>query len=290
MRKRRTMLFVPGNNPGMLQSAPVLGADAVIFDLEDAVALAEKDAARILVRNALMALDTMGRETVVRVNALDTPFWREDIAAIVPAGVHTVLLAKCGAPADVHTAVDAIAAAEKACGRPHGDVGLILLLESALGVENAFAIASAHDRVEGLFFGAEDFCADMGAQRTATGEEIAYARGRVVVAAKAARVDAIDTPFTAVDDLENLERDARLGRQMGFDGKAVISPQHVRIVNRVFMPTEAEITWAGRIKAAMEQGVAEGKGAVSLDGNMVDGPIVKRALGILRACGLLEED
>jgi citrate lyase subunit beta/citryl-CoA lyase len=291
---RRTLLFVPGNNPGMLISGPVLGADALIFDLEDAVAEAEKDAARLLVRNALKTLECGATERVVRINGVDTPHWRADVAAIVAkeagAGAGTVLLPKCSTPADVALVAEALSAEEKRAGRADGEVRLLALLESALGIENAFAVATCSPRVSGLFLGAEDLSADLGAQRTLTGEEIAYARGRVVVAAKAARVDAIDTPFTVVDDLENLERDAQLGRRMGFDGKAVISPQHVRIVNRVYSPSDKEIAWAEKIRAAMQRATAEGKGAFSVDGSMVDGPIVKRALRILQTAGRLNQE
>ncbi len=290
MANRKSMLFVPGNNPGMVQSAPVLGADAVIFDLEDAVAQTEKDAARFLVASALSNLDNGGVETVVRINALDTPHWEEDIRAMVRAGAETLLLPKCDRAYDALQAIDAIIEAEESLETKQKPVGLMLILESALGVENAFSIATAHERVNGMLLGAEDFSADIGATRTLSGEEIAYARGRTVVAAKAGRVDAIDTPFTAVDDLENLERDAALARQMGFDGKASISPQHLRIINRVFRPTEAQIAWAERIVAAMAQAAIDGKGAVSVDGMMVDGPILIRARNILRAAGKLQEE
>ena len=289
MPSRRTMLFVPGNNPGMLQSAPVLGADSVIFDLEDAVAMSEKDAARDLVCSALRAVQFEGTEIVVRINALDSPYWKQDVADVIAAGVDCILVPKCSTAHDVHDVAAVIAQEEKRNALAAGSIVIMPLLEGALGVENAFSIANADKRVSSLFFGAEDFCADMGAQRTATGEEIQFARGRIVLAAKAAHIGAIDTPFTNVDDYAGVQRDSELGRQMGFDGKAVISPQHVRIVNRVFTPTEKEIAWAERVKAAMEKGAAEGKGAVSLDGNMIDGPIVKRALDTLRKAGLLEE-
>ena len=262
----------------------------MIFDLEDAVAQTEKDAARFLIASALGSLDTCGMETVVRINALDTPHWEEDIQAMVRAGARTLLLPKCDRASDALQAIDAIIKTEESLETIPEPVGLMLILESALGVENAFSIATAHERVNGMLLGAEDFSADIGATRTLSGEEIAYARGRIVVAAKAGRVDAIDTPFTAVDDLENLERDATLARQMGFDGKASISPQHLRIINRIFRPTEVQIAWAERIVAAMAQAAIDGKGAVSIDGMMVDGPILIRARNILRAAGKLQEE
>ncbi|MTI15936.1 CoA ester lyase [Rhodobacteraceae bacterium RKSG542] len=275
------MLFVPGNNPGMLISAPILGADCVIFDLEDAVAQNEKDAACILVGNALNNLNFGSVEAVVRINGLDTPFWRSDIAAIVSKNLSTVLVPKCDSPELVCELAAALAEEEDNKGLESGSISIMSIVESAIAVENCFQIAKSHPRMSGLLLGAEDLTADLCATRTLSGEEIAYARGRVVVAARAAGIDAIDTPFTNVDNHEGLRTDAALGKQMGFSGKALISPAHVRIVRAIFSPSSSEIDWATKIMAATEQAKIDGKGAFSVDGAMVDGPIIKRAQRIL---------
>ncbi|WP_413111780.1 HpcH/HpaI aldolase/citrate lyase family protein [Thaumasiovibrio sp. DFM-14] len=283
MFKRKTVLFVPGNTPAMLISAPVLGADSVIFDLEDAVSQSEKDAARILVREAYRTLKCAGLERIVRINGLDTPFWEDDIRAVVSAGVDTVLLPKCDSCHVVEQVSEVLLGEERRLGLELHSTQILPIIESALAVENAFQIACSDTRVTGLLLGAEDLAADLMAKRSLSGEEIAYARGRVVNAARAASIDAIDTPFTVIDDLDNLRQDAELAKQMGFTGKALISPLHTRVVNQVFAPSEQELDWAKRIIIAMKQAESDKKGAFSVDGAMVDGPIVKRALRILNS-------
>lgn len=279
---RRTFLFMPGNNPGMLANAAVLGADAVIFDLEDAVARTEKDAARILVRHALAAAHP-GVPAAVRVNALDTPFWREDIAAAVAGGADIILLPKTDCPEGVEQAASVMAAEEARLDRK--PLALMALVESSLGVENAFAIARAHKRLAGILLGAEDLTAELGARRSARGDEIFYARSRVLMACKAAGVLAVDTPYPFVTDMEGLAADAALAAGMGFDGKAVISPHHVHAVNSAFSPAPEQVRWAERVLAAARRAEAEGKGAVSLDGMMIDAPVIKRAERYLLLAG-----
>lgn len=280
MKRCRTLLFVPGNNPGMLVNAENLGADIVIFDLEDAVAQAEKDTARILVRNTLTALKPQKAEVTVRVNGLDTPFWQADIAAAVRGGTEYILLPKVSRPEDVHTAVAAIEGEEAKKGAS-GATRLLALVETAMGVENAVALATSHPRLVGMQLGAEDLTLELGAKRTARGEEITYARSRLIMACKSAGIKALDSPFPFVTDLEGLAADAAFSAQLGFDGKTVISPHHVAIVNEAFTPSEEQIRWARRVLAAARRAKAEGKGAVSLDGMMIDLPIIKRAERVL---------
>lgn len=290
----RTLLFMPGNNPGMLSSAGALGADVVIFDLEDAVARTEKDAARILVRNALTHARPEGLDVVVRINALDTPFWLADMAAVVPAGADYVLLPKCNGPEDVIAAIEVMDGLERPGMRRTGtrkDVGLLALIETALGVENAGATASGHPRLKGLLLGAEDLTSELGARRTPQGDEVLYARSRLLMACRAAGIRAFDCPFPFVTDLEGLARDAAFAAQLGFDGKAVISPHHVHAVNQAFTPAEEQIRWAERVMAAARRAEKEGKGAVSLDGMMIDLPVIRRAEKILsRVAGRREPD
>ena len=286
---RRSMLFLPGNNPNMLINGNCLGADAVIFDLEDAVSPDEKDAARILVRNTMRYMDFRGCEIIVRINSIDTPYWQKDLDQILPYQPGLILLPKTGSTADVLAADAYITQVEEALGMEAGTVGLMPLIETAMGVENAFAIASATKRVKALFLGAEDLTADLQCKRTKEGREIEYARTRLVMAARAAGVDVYDTPFTDVNDDEGIEVDANLAKSLGFSGKASISPRHVEVINRVFSPTVAEIDYAYEVMEAITLAKQQGKGAIALRGKMIDAPIVMRAqrtIAMAEALGL----
>jgi len=274
---RRSMLFLPGNNPNLLINGNCLGADAVIFDLEDAVSPAEKDAARILVRNTLRYMDFRGCETIVRINSIDTSYWQKDIDEVLPYKPSLILLPKTGSETDVLTADAYIASVEEKLGMEQGSVGLMPLIETALGVENAFRIASAASRVKALFLGAEDLTADLQCKRTKESREIEYARTRLVVAARAAGVEVYDTPFTDVNDDEGVWVDARTAKALGFNGKASISPRHVEVINSVFSPTQADVDYAYEVMDAIELAKKQGKGAIALHGKMIDAPIVVRA-------------
>ena len=274
---RRSMLFLPGNNPNMLINGNCLGADAVIFDLEDAVSPAEKDAARILVRNTMRYMDFRGCEIIVRINSIDTPYWKKDIDQLMPYKPSLFLLPKTGSAADILEADAYIASVEQTLGMEKNTVGLMPLIETALGVENAFAIATATNRVKALFLGAEDLTADLQCERTKEGREIEYARTRLVVAARAAGVDVYDTPFTDVNDDEGIVTDAQLAKALGFTGKASISPRHVEVINAVFSPTQQEVDYAYEVMEAIQLAKQQGKGAIALRGKMIDAPIVARA-------------
>ena len=274
---RRSMLFLPGNTPNMLINGNCLGADAVIFDLEDAVSPAEKDAARILVRNTMRYMDFRGCEIIVRINSIDTSYWKQDMDAIVPQKPSMLLLPKTGTAADISEADAYLTALEEKLGMEHNTVGLMALIETAMGVENAFSIATASKRVRALFLGAEDLTADLQCKRTKEGREIEYARTRLVVAARAAGIAVYDTPFTDVNDDEGIWVDARLAKSLGFSGKASISPRHVEVINSVFSPTMKEIEYAYEVIDAIELAKQQGKGAIALHGKMIDAPIVARA-------------
>ena len=274
---RRSMLFLPGNTPNIIVNGDILGADAVILDLEDAVAPAEKDSARILVRNAIRYMGFGKCEVIVRINAIDTPYWQKDLDAIIPVRPSLIMPPKTACAADV-LAVDAyITQLEEKLGLEQGSVGLIPLIETALGVENAFQIASACPRVKAIFLGGEDLTADLRCKRTKEGPEIFYARSRMVVAARAAGVEVYDTPFTDVNDDEGIYVDAQLAKSLGFTGKASISPRHVKAINEVFSPSMKDIDYAYEVMEAIRIGKEQGKGAVSLRGKMIDAPIVARA-------------
>ena len=286
---RRSMLFLPGNNPNMLINATCLGADAIIFDLEDAVSPTEKDAARLLVSSLLHYMDYTGVETIVRINSVDTPYWQSDLDAVLPEGPSVILLPKTSTPKDVLTVDEYITAYEAEHDLIRNTFGIMPLIETALGVENSYLIASATPRVVALFLGAEDLTADLQCIRTKEGREIEYARTRLVVAARAAGVDVYDTPFTDVNDDEGIVADARLARALGFTGKASISPRHIKAINAAFTPTEKEISYAYEVIEAIERAKAEGKGAISLYGKMIDAPIVARAertIAIAEALGI----
>ena len=290
---RRSMLFLPGNTPNMLINGNCLGSDAIIFDLEDAVSPAEKDAARILVRNTLRYMDLRGCETIVRINSIDTPYWQKDLDTVLPQQPNLILLPKTNSAADVLAADAYMTALEEKLGLANNTVGLMPLIETALGVENAFSIATATKRVKALFLGAEDLTADLQCKRTKESREIEYARTRLVVAARAAGVDVYDTPFTDVNDDEGIWVDARVAKALGFTGKASISPRHVEVINQVFSPTQKEIDYAYEVMDAIALAKEQGRGVIALHGKMIDAPIVARAqqtIAAAEALGLRRED
>jgi len=280
---RRSMLFLPGNTPNMIINGDSLGADSIILDLEDAVSPDEKDSARLLVRNAIREMGFPGVEITVRINAIDTPYWKDDVEAIVPLKPDLIMPPKASSAADMQTLDAFIATVEEKAGIPAGTVKLIPLIETALGVERAFEIATACPRVVALFLGGEDLTADLRCKRTKAGNEIDYARKRLVCAARAAGIDVYDTPFTDVNDDEGIVVDAEYAKSLGFTGKSAIAPRHVRAINEVFSPSLADIEYAKLVFEAIRIGKQQGKGAVSLRGKMIDKPIVERARQTLEA-------
>jgi len=289
----RSMLFLPGNHPNMLINGGCLGSDALIFDLEDAVSPNEKDAARILVRNTMRYMDLRSVQTIVRINSIDTAYWRSDLDTVLPCKPNLILLPKTGAASDILAVDSYMTALEEKLGLESGCVGLMALIETAMGVENAFSIATASQRVKALFLGAEDLTADLQCKRTKEGREIQYARTRLVVAARAAGVDVYDTPFTDVNDDEGIWEDTQLAKALGFTGKASISPRHVEVINSVFSPTAEEIEYAYEVLDAIALAKAQGKGAIALRGKMIDAPIVARAqrtIEMAQALGLRREE
>ena len=284
---RRSMLFLPGNNPNMMINGADLGADSIILDLEDAVSPDEKDTARFLVRNAIADMGFAGVEITVRINSIDTAYWKQDLEAIVPLHPDLIMIPKSGTANDILTVDKYIEGIEERCGMERGAVRLIPLIETALGVENAYAIASACPRVAAIFLGGEDLTADLRCKRTKAGNEIDYARKRLVVAARAAGVDVYDTPFTDVNDDEGIVTDAEYAKSLGFTGKSAIAPRHVKTINSVFSPTMKDIEYAKMVFEAIRRGKEQGKGAVSLLGKMIDKPIVERARQTLEAAKAL---
>ena len=290
---RRTLLYIPGNNPAMLNNAGVYGADVIVFDLEDAVALREKDAARALVAGALSQPELVnpnGAEVMVRINGLDTPFARADLEAIIPARPHSLRLPKAISKETVLELVAMLEELEKAHSLDY-EIEISPILETVAGVSNAKEIAAAHPRVTALSFGAEDFTRDLGTKRTKAGSELAHARGSIVLAAKAAGIQAVDTVFPDVMDTDGLQVETEAVHQLGFDGKSVIHPRQIDVIHKVFCPSKDDIEQALAIEEALIEAEKKGLGVASLNGRMIDSPVAKKAKNVLilaRRLGLVE--
>jgi citrate lyase subunit beta/citryl-CoA lyase len=280
-RKRRTMLYIPGNNPAMIQQGGVYGADSILLDLEDAVALNQKDAARILVRNMIKTTNFYNAEVCVRVNHLSTPFGREDLEEIVPLQPHAIRFPKTET---VHELAELLRIIEEIEGKhklPHNKMTIHAMIETALGVQNVFEIAKFSTRVDALTIGGQDLTADMNIASTKDGSGIDLARKMIVMAAKANGIDAIDTVFVDINDEEGLRIEAEYAKKIGFSGKAVINPRQIDIIHEVYTPTDEEIRKAYTVVKEFKKNKAAGIGVFAIDGKMVDAPVVARAQYIL---------
>lgn len=290
-RLRRTMMFVPGNNPGMLKDAALYGADSLMFDLEDAVAVTEKDSARFLVYNAIKTLDYGGTEIVVRINGLDTPFGREDIEAVVRAGADVIRLPKTETKEDILEVEKAIEKVERKIGRL-GSTKMMAAIESTIGVINAYSIAASSKRLIGIALGAEDYVTNLKTKRYPDGMELMGARSQIVIAARAAGIYALDTVYSDVENMEGFKREVELIKQLGFDGKSVINPRQIKPVHEIFTPAQKEIEKSINIVRAARDAQKQGLGVISLNGKMIDKPIIERAerlLQLAEAAGLYKE-
>ncbi len=292
-RLRRSLLYVPGNMPGMLQNIPVFDADGVLIDLEDAVPLAEKDAARLLTASFLRTVAVRDREIFVRINGLDTKYADADLREVLPARPDGIRLPKADGPEVVERLDTLLTEAEESLGLPIGHFAIIPSIESAVGILNVIETAQASPRIVALAFGAEDYTASMEIQRTKTGEELFTARSRVVWAAKAAGVQAIDSIFSDANDMDGLRFETELVKRLGFTGKSLVNPRQIEVVHEVFRPTQAEIDEALEIMEAIKAAREMGTGVISLRGRMVDAPVVRRAARTLRtavAFGMVDVD
>lgn len=281
MKLRRTMLYVPGNNAGMMKDAHIYRSDSVMFDLEDSVSLNEKDSARFLVFNALNTLNYEGIETVVRINGLDTPFGREDIKAMVRAKPNVIRLPKTDSAEDVLEVERLLEAEEKSCGYDIGSIRMMAAIEGPLGVLNAYQIATSSKRLIGIALGAEDFVTSMKTSRSPEGIELLFARSQILTAARAAGIYALDTVYSDVNNDEGFLDEVRQIKQLGFDGKSVISPRQIQPVHRAYCPSDSEIDHAIRVIQAIKEAEEKNSGVISLNGKMVDKPIVDRARRVL---------
>jgi citrate lyase subunit beta/citryl-CoA lyase len=291
MKLRRSMLFVPGSNTAMVCNAFIYKPDTVMFDLEDSVALSEKDSARLMVYHALGHWAYENIETAVRVNPLDSPYGLLDLEAVIRGGADIIRLPKTDTVEDVLTMEKEIERIEKACGRKN-KIKLLAAIESAQGVVNAVSIASCSDRLMGIALGAEDYVRDLRTERTKEGGELSAARSQILLAARAAKINAFDSVFSDVKDKKGFIKETEYIKGLGFDGKSLINPNQITLVHKVYAPSQEEIEWALEVLDAAKEAKEKGLGVVSLDGRMVDAPIIARAewtLARAEASGLLGE-
>lgn len=274
---RRSMLFVPGANAAMLSNSFIYTPDAIMFDLEDSVSVREKDTARMLVYNALQHPLYQDIETIVRVNGLDTRYGRDDVKAVVKAGVNAVRLAKTDSARDVVEMDALITEAELEFGREPGSTRMLAAIESAMGINNAVDIATASKRLIGIALGAEDYVRDLRTQRTPEGTELLFARCSILQAARAAGIMAFDTVYSDANNEAGFLKEAEHIKSLGFDGKSLINPRQIELLHNVFAPSQAEVDHALAVIEAAEEAEAQGSGVASLNGKMVDGPIIDRA-------------
>lgn len=270
------MLFVPGNNPGMIRDAHIYGSDSIMFDLEDSVAMTEKDAARFLVYQALTSLRYGKKELVVRINDLSTGLGIADLEAIVRARPNVIRLPKTETAQDVIDCEREIARVEQQAGIPVGTTGMMAAIESARGVLNAYDIATSSKRLIGIALGAEDYVTDLKTTRS-DGTELFFARCMILNAARAAGIDAIDTVYSDINNEEGFLKEVELIKKLGFDGKSVINPRQIAPLHRAFMPSEKDLAKAHAIMDAIAEAQARGSGVASLKGKMIDKPVVIRA-------------
>ncbi|ORF46817.1 citrate (pro-3S)-lyase subunit beta [Gilliamella apicola] len=279
---RRSMLFLPGANAAMLSTSFVYKPDSIMFDLEDAVSIKEKDSARLLVAQTLKmpVYKEHNIETVVRINALNTPFGLKDLEAVVRAGVDVVRLPMTNSAEDIHELEAHVERIEKECGREVGSTKLMAAIESAQAVVNAVSIAKSSPRLIGIALAAFDYLVDMQTER-GDGTELFYARCAVLHAARVAGIDAFDVVYSNVNDDEGFLKEVSLIKKLGYNGKSLINPRQIELLHNAYAPTASEVENAKKVVEAAEEGERKGLGVVSLNGKMIDAPIITRAQKII---------
>ncbi len=276
-RLRRTMMFVPGNNPGMVKDAYIYKCDSIMFDLEDSVSLEEKDAARYLVYNSLRSIDYGDKELVVRINDPKTETGKMDIKAMVASKIDVIRLPKTETVEDIIICENEIKKAEVEFGIEKGSIKMMAAIESAIGVLNARDIAFASKRLVAIALGAEDYVTDLKTKRYSDGVELMFARSMLLHAARAAKLDALDTVYSDLNNEEGFINEVKLIKKLGFDGKSIINPRQIDPIVKIFTPSEDEIEKALEIMDAIEEAYQKKSGVISLNGKMIDRPIVLRA-------------
>lgn len=292
-RLRRSMMFLNCQKPGLIKDPYIYKPDSIMLDLEDAVAENQKDAARYSLFHALKEIDYHGVERVVRINGLDTPHWKEDIRVCVAGGADTIRIAKTETAEDVNTVEEYVLAAEKEFGRPEGSTLLMSALESCKGVLNALEICQASDRLIGVALSGGDYTKDLQTVITGTGVELMGARQHMIMAARASGVQCFDTVFTNLDDMEGFEKETRMIKLMGFDGKSLVNPRQIAIVHQIFTPNPKEIIFAEKVVREIDEKKALGIGVFTVDGKMIDIAFydgAMRTLNLAKASGVYEGD
>ena len=292
-RLRRTMMFLNCQKPGLIKDPYIYKPDSIMLDLEDAVAEKEKDAARYSLYHALQEIDYREVERVVRINGLDTPYWKEDIRCAVAGGCDSIRIPKTESAQDVHMVEEAIIAAEKEFDIPEGRTLIMSAIESARGVMKALDICEASDRMFGIALSGGDYTKDLQTHITGTGLELMGARQNMVIAARAAGVQCFDTVYTDLDNMDGFRQDVETIHLMGFDGKSVINPRQISIVHDIFTPSEKDIIFAEKVVKEIDDKKAKGIGVFTVDGKMIDIAFydgAKRTIALAKASGVYKGD
>lgn len=292
-RLRRTMMFLNAQKPGLIKDPYIYRSDSIMLDLEDAVAENQKDAARFSLYHALKTIDYRGCERVVRINGLDTPYWKEDIRCAVAGGCDAIRIPKTERPEDVRTVEGRIGAAEKEFGIPEGRTLIMAAIESARGVMKALDICEASERLFGIALSGGDYTKDLQTHITGTGIELMGARQNMIIAARAAGVQCFDTVYTNLDDMEGFRRDVETIHLMGFDGKSIINPRQITIVHEIFTPTPKDIIFAEKVVKEIDDKKARGIGVFTVDGKMIDIAFydgARRIIALAKASGVYKGD
>ena len=292
-RLRRTMMFLNAQKPGLIKDPYIYKPDSIMLDLEDAVAENQKDAARFSLFHALRSIDYRGCERVVRINGLDSPYWKEDIRCSVAGGCDSIRIPKTETKEDVKLVESEVIKAEHEFGRPEGSVLIMAAIESARGVLNALEICEASDRLFGIALSGGDYTKDLQTHITGTGIELMGARQHLVIAARAAGVQCFDTVYTDLNNLEGFRQDVETIHLMGFDGKSIINPRQINTVHEIYTPTQKDIVFAEKVVKEIEEKKAQGIGVFTVDGKMIDIAFydgAKRTINLAKASGVYKGD
>ena len=292
-RLRRTMMFLNCQKPGLIKDPYIYKPDSIMLDLEDAVAEREKDAARFSLYHALQEINYRGVETVVRINGLDSPYWKEDIRCAVAGGADSIRIPKTESGQDVKLVEAQILAVEREFGIPEGKTLIMAALESAKGILKALEICEASDRLFGIALSGGDYTKDLQTHITGTGIELMGARQQMIIAARAAGVQCFDTVYTNLDDMEGFRKDVETLHMMGFDGKSIINPRQISVVHEIFTPKEKDIIFAEKVVREIDEKSALGIGVFTVDGKMIDIAFydgAKRTIELAKASGVYKGD
>lgn len=292
-RLRRTMMFLNAQKPGLIKDPYIYKPDSIMLDLEDAVAENQKDAARFSLFHALRSIDYRGCERVVRINGLDSPYWKEDIRCSVAGGCDSIRIPKTETKEDVKLIESEVIKAEREFGRPEGSVLIMAAIESARGVLNALEICEASDRLFGIALSGGDYTKDLQTHITGTGIELMGARQHLVIAARAAGVQCFDTVYTDLNNMEGFRQDVETIHLMGFDGKSIINPRQINTVHEIYTPTQKDIVFAEKVVKEIEEKKAQGIGVFTVDGKMIDIAFydgAKRTINLAKASGVYKGD